>query len=107
MHRVLMRPKSHEIVDHINGDGLDNRRCNLRVGTQSKNCVNRKVTPGANMRGTRPKKGRWQAYIKLAGKQRSLGYFDTEHEAHAAYVAEARRLHGDWMPLPDPPKDAQ
>lgn len=105
MHRVLMRPGPGQIVDHVNGDGLDNRRANLRVGTQSGNCVNRKTTPGSHMRGARPKKGKWQAYIKFAGKQRSLGYFNTEGDAHRAYLAEAKRLHGDWMPLPDAPTE--
>lgn len=103
MHRVLMTPEPWQIVDHRNGDGLDNRRKNIRIGTQSGNCVNRRRTPGQYLRGARPKKARWQAYIKFAGKQRSLGYFATEAEAHAAYVAEATRLHGDWMPLPSPP----
>ena len=45
-------------------------------------------------------KRKWQAYIKFQGKQRSLGYFKTEQEAHMAYMAEARKIHGDWMPLP-------
>lgn len=105
MHRMLLGVWDDRIVDHKDGDGLNNRRDNLRAGSQSSNCVNRKVTPGPHLRGARPKKGRWQAYIKLAGKQRSLGYFATEKEAHAAYLAEATRLHGDWMPLPTPPED--
>lgn len=104
MHRLLTGARPGEIVDHRDGDGLNNRRLNLRVGTQSGNCVNRKRTPGTHLRGARPKMGRWQSYIKFAGKQRSLGYFATEREAHEAYVIEATRLHGDWMPLPEPPK---
>lgn len=103
MHRLLLGVWDARIVDHIDGDGLNNRRSNLRSGTQSQNCVNRRTTPGKYLRGARPKRGRWQAYIKLAGKQRSLGYFDTEAEAHAAYLAEAVRVHGNWMPLPKPP----
>jgi hypothetical protein len=103
MHRLLMGVSDSLVVDHRDGDGLNNRRENLRIGTQSQNCVNRLVTPGNTLRGARPKKGKWQAYIKYQGKQRSLGYFSTEQEAHAAYLAEALRLHGDWMPLPEPP----
>ena len=103
MHRLLLNATDGEVVDHIDGDGLNNRRANLRVGTQSMNCVNRKRTPGAYLRGARPKKRKWQSYIKFRGRQRSLGYFDTEEEAHMAYVAEAKRLHGDWMPLPTLP----
>lgn len=103
MHRLLLRAQPGQIVDHRNGDGLDNRRHNLRLGTQSGNCVNRRRTPGRYLRGARPKKGLWQAYIKFGGKQRSLGYFNTEQAAHEAYITEARLLHGDWMPLPPAP----
>lgn len=103
MHRLLLGVWDKRVVDHIDGDGLNNRRANLRIGSQSQNCVNRRTTPGAHLRGTRPKRGKWQAYIKLDGKQRSLGYFETEAAAHAAYLREAARLHGDWMPLPPPP----
>jgi len=104
MHRMILNAKCDEIVDHIDGDGLNNSRSNIRIGTQSQNCVNRKTTPGKYMRGTRPKNGRWQAYIKYNGKQRSLGYFSEEHIAHRAYLDEAKKLHGNWMPLPEPPK---
>lgn len=104
MHRLLLGVWDKRIVDHRDGDGLNNRRSNLRAGTQSGNCVNRRTTPGAFLRGARPKKGKWQAYIKFNGRQRSLGYFDTEAEAHGAYLAEASKLHGDWMPLPSPPE---
>ncbi len=103
MHRLLLDASDSDIVDHRDGDGLNNTRRNLRKGTQSQNCVNRRTTPGGYMRGARPKKGKWQAYIKFQGKQRSLGYFNTEQEAHAAYLEEARKLHGDWMPLPPAP----
>jgi len=103
MHRLIAGASGTEIVDHRDGDGLNNTRSNIRKGTQSQNCVNRQTTPGKYLRGARPKKNKWQAYIKLGGKQRSLGYFDTESDAHAAYLVEARRLHGDWMPLPEPP----
>lgn len=103
MHRLLVGAWGAEIVDHRDGNGLNNRRSNLRKGTQSQNCVNRRKTPGSNLRGVRPKKGKWQAYIKYQGKQRSLGYFDSAEKAHTAYLVEAYRLHGDWMPLPEPP----
>lgn len=104
MHRLLLGVTDKAvIVDHVDGDGLNNRRLNIRSGTQSLNCVNRKTTPGKYLRGARPKKGRWQSYIKLNGVQRSLGYFATEQEAHRAYMTEARRIHGDWMPLPSAP----
>lgn len=106
MHRVLMGASGDGvIVDHVDGNGLNNCRSNLRLGTQSLNSVNRKRTPGPYLRGVRPKKNKWQAYIKVAGKQRSLGYYDTQEEAHAAYLAAAKAEYGDWMPLPLPPEE--
>lgn len=104
MHRLLLGVCDDRVVDHKDGNGLNNKRENIRAGTQSQNCVNRLSTPGPHMRGARPKKGRWQAYIKYQGKQTSIGYFATEQEAHNAYLLEAKRLHGDWMPLPEPPE---
>lgn len=103
MHRLLMGIQDDRIVDHRDEDGLHNCRLNIRAGTQSQNCINRRTTPGKYLRGARPKKGLWQAYIKYQGRQRSLGYFETEEAAHNAYLAEAGRMHGDWMPLPAGP----
>lgn len=107
MHRVLVGASGEEIVDHIDGDGLNNTKKNLRKGTQSQNCVNRKTTPGPYLRGTSPKHRKWRADLKYQGLRLYLGYFDTEQEAHAAYLAEAKRIHGDWVPsLPIPPVSA-
>lgn len=99
MHRLLMNAKKGEIVDHINGNGLDNRIINLRIGNQSLNSINRKITPGKFLRGTRPKKKKWQAYLKHKGKTTTLGHYFSEQEAHEVYKKESRKLHGDWFPL--------
>lgn len=103
MHRLLMGPGDGQIVDHIDGDGLNNTRKNLRIGTQSQNCVNRKTTPGRYMRGVRKWKRRWKASIKVGNKQKHLGIFASELEAHEAYLKASKELHGDWQPLPEPP----
>ena len=103
MHRLLLGVWDKRIVDHINGDGLDNRRENLRAGTQAQNCINRRQTPGDLPRGVSQKGRKYRAQIKQAGRYVSLGYFDTPEAAHAAYMTAAIRLHGDWMPLPAPP----
>lgn len=105
MHRLIMGASSDEIVDHVNGNGLDNRRSNLRIGNQSLNSVNRVNTPGQHLRGARKKGNKWQAYIKIKGKQHSLGYYNTPEEAHAAYVSAAVAEYGDWMPLPAAPEE--
>lgn len=103
LHRLLMGAPKGLIVDHIDGNGLNNRRANLRVGTQSQNCVNRKTTPGPHLRGVTVKKGRFRATIKYKGEVRHLGCFDSEVEAHEAYRVEALRIHGEWLPYESPP----
>ena len=104
LHRIIMDASENEIVDHINGDGLDNRKCNLRLGTQSLNSVNRRATPGKYMRGVRRSGNGFIAHIKQNNRMRNLGRFETELDAHNAYLKEAVRLYGDWMPLPKPPE---
>lgn len=102
MHRLLLGVWDKRIVDHRDGNGLDNRRPNLRVGSQSLNCVNRKTTPGKHLRGVDPRNRQWRARIKVGGKMRLIGTFATEREAHEAFLSESHRLHGDWQPLPRP-----
>lgn len=98
LHRVIMDAPKGVIVDHRDGDGLNCRRYNLRIGTQALNCVNRRRTPGLYLRGTFPRGDRWRSGIKIGGKRVTLGTFDTELEAHAAYLAKAREMYGDWLP---------
>jgi hypothetical protein len=92
------------VIDHINGDRLDNRIENLRTATYSQNSANAKRhsrntsgLKGASKRFKNGKwTGRWQASITYQRKQINLGYFDTKEEAHAAYLEAARRLQGEF-----------
>ncbi len=98
MHRfILGLPKG--IVDHINRDGLDNRRSNLRVGTMSQNLMNqRKIcTSNSPYKGIHFDKwsGRWQARIQMSRKKYTLGRFDTPEEARDAYRSAAKELFGE------------
>lgn len=80
------------LVDHINGDGLDNRRANLRSADQSLNSANRRM-PSSNTSGfkgvTRLPSGRWQAQITVRGAAKKLGAYDSREEAARAYDAAA------------------
>ncbi len=94
IHRVILAAGSDEMVDHINGDTLDNRRANLRITTSQGNAQNRaKVRTYKKKRPTSPYKGvswvkargMYRAYMHLNGKQIHLGYFVDPVEAAKAY----------------------
>lgn len=83
------------VVDHINGDIRDNRRCNLRVCTNAQNIqhMGTRKTKGYCLN---PRGGTWQARIKCNGKFHYLGSYATEAEARVAYLEASAKLHGDY-----------
>lgn len=87
-------------VDHINGNGLDNRRSNLRPATQAENNRNRRplgAYKGVHFRRDRPTTARpWRAEIQHQGRKIRLGQFATAEAAAAAYDAAARDLFGPF-----------
>lgn len=86
MHRVILLAKKGEIVDHINGSGLDNRRSNLRFVTHKENMQNTyKHRKGHKLGTTLHSSGKYQAQIYSNGGQKYLGLFDTLEQAEATY----------------------
>jgi len=92
LHRVLARPPGKLIVDHINGNKLDNRRANLRCVPYSHNNLNqgnrlrKDNTHGFRGVSQHRPSGLWQARLTVGGKRHNLGYFKTPQEAHEAYL---------------------
>jgi hypothetical protein len=106
MHRVIANAPDGIDVDHINGNRLDNRRCNLRLCTRSENLRNRGSRHGSSQfKGVyRNKRDQiWQAYITVNKKRLHLGCFGDEFAAAAAYDAAARKHFGDFARLNFPP----
>lgn len=96
LHRRLLPHAA--IVDHINGNGLDNRRCNLRAVTPVQSALNRrqKSTNRSGFKGVHWNTQRllWQATIQVDGRRTYLGFFTTPKAAAEAYWEAAQRLHG-------------
>lgn len=90
--------------DHINHNGLDNRKANLRPATRAQNSYNRKKYANnsySKYKGVSfKKKGqKWSAQISINNKMKFLGYFHREKDAAKAYDAAARKLHGEFASL--------
>lgn len=102
MHRLLLKPKKGEIVDHINGDTLDNRKENLRIATPQQNKFNsKKVYASSGFRGvqkTNDHCNRWRARIKVNKKWINLGSFESAEEASAAYQIANKKFFGEFSP---------
>ena len=89
-------------IDHVNGDGADNRWVNLRAATRSQNAVNRHFKNGTGYRGVRQlPNGTYRARIKIleTGKRIELGTFATAEEAYEAYKRAALEHHGPFARL--------
>lgn len=93
MHWEIMNGKS---IDHIDHDGLNNQRTNLRFCSQSENCMNTRKCENTTSiyKGVcwNKRAGKWQVYIMINGKRIHLGYFDSETEAAKAYNEKAIEL---------------
>lgn len=97
MHRVIMNAKKGQLVDHINGDKLDNRRSNLRFLNKSLNNINSCKPHKNNTHGTRgiffnKRKKLWSAKIMLNYKSIFLGNFKQKEAAEAAYLHKKKEV---------------
>jgi len=100
MHREIVKTPDGLKADHIDGNGLNNRKSNLRNCTQEQNSRNQRPQTG----GTSAYKGvfwhkasvKWQAQIGYKYLRKHLGYFDSEQEAHAAYCRASAEIHKEF-----------
>ncbi len=109
MHRLIMNAPKGMVVDHINGNGLDNRRCNLRLCTRQQNAYNSKRCKGTSKyKGVHFERatGKWRATITCKGEHYNLGLYDNEVEAARAYDRKAIELFGEFAYLNFPDEHA-
>jgi len=99
MHRLIVKADDGQEVDHINRDKLDNRKSNLRLCTRAENNQNRGKFSNnkSGLKGAYAKRGKYQSTIRYNGKTIYLGTFKTAIEAHKAYLAKAKQLHGKFF----------
>lgn len=102
LHRMLLNPRKGYDVDHINKNGLDNRRENLRCATKQQNAMNK---DRANLRkrykgvSFNKSKGMWEARISINKKRVYLGQFKLAREAAAAYNKAAKKYYKKFAVL--------
>lgn len=103
MHRLILGAPKGKHVDHRDGDGLNNRRANIRLATPSQNHANRGPDRRRSGKSSRFKgvywvkrDGNWGATIHVNGKTRALGQYPTEELAAAAYDRAARAAWGEF-----------
>ena len=102
MHRVILDPDPGWETDHINGNGLDNRRCNLRLCTRAENSWNQCSRTGSSVhKGVHWHRSNraWQANITVNGKRIHLGSFPNQEDAAHAYNEAAAKYFGEFARL--------
>ena len=104
VHREILKPKKGLLCDHVNHNGLDNRRENLRVCTHQENMYNMQISRKNNTSGYKgvvfykPYK-KWCAQIRFQNKGKTLGYFSNPRDAARAYNEAALKYHGTFANL--------
>ena len=100
MHRLIMHARNGYVVDHIDGNGLNNCRSNLRVCTRRQNQANMGPRGGASQFvGVYRQRDKWGAQIVWKGKKYTLGSYDDEVAAAKARDEKAYELHGEFAYL--------
>jgi hypothetical protein len=104
MHRAILLAPEWALIDHRNGNRLDNRICNLRFCSNAQNVHNslRKRGRTSRFKGvthhTRGKYSWWRARLTYDQKTNYLGCFKTEQAAHEAVVEASKRIYGEFSP---------
>jgi hypothetical protein len=104
LHHHILNVQNLE-VDHIDGNGLNNQKENLRLATRAENARNCKLqrnnTSGFHGVSYQKQINRWMAYIKVNGKRKYIGVYETKEAAALAYNKAAKQYHGEFAKFND------
>ncbi len=113
MHRILVKCPNGKVVDHINGDRLDNRKSNLRIGTQSQNSMNKQAPKNntSGYKGVTKKviRGKvvYDSQIQIEGKRFYIGRYSSAEVAGASYNKIAKEVYGEFAYLNNVSEEAK
>jgi len=105
LHHYILPNSEGRMIDHMNHNGLDNRKANLRIATPSQSNANRKKWGGTSSKykGVSLRTGKktkpWAAYIRTNYNLKHLGFYATEEEAAKAYDSAAAMVFGEFACL--------
>lgn len=104
MHRQILNTPPDMVTDHINGNRLDNRRCNIRICTEMENQRNRikhKVATSKYKGVSRSTRGRngWEVMLYVKGKRQYIGHYASEIDGALAYNEAAKKVFGEFACL--------
>lgn len=101
MHRLILNAPKGKDVDHINGDRLNNQKSNLRICNRSETCQNRGIRRDnkVGIKGVKKSGNKWEAYIKVNQKTKSLGVFIDKLDASKTYNEGAKKYFGEFARL--------
>ena len=103
MHRIILKVKKEEKCDHINNNGLDNRKQNLRICTLTQNQGNR-IKQKNNTSGFKgvcldKKSNKWKSAIHIKSVTKCLGRYKDKIEAAKEYDKAAKKYFGEFARL--------
>jgi len=100
MHRAIMSAMHGMEVDHVNGNGLDNRKCNLRIATRSQNAMNSRIAKNnkSGIKGVywNKKREKWIAKITCERREIYLGEYKKIDDAAEAYKNASAKFHAEF-----------